>query len=614
MTTVPSVAHEGLTSPPPPGEDVIARFRRWVGETPEAAAVEDGPHTFSYREVDEIADAVADRLRDRVTAGDIVAVCLDRSTALVAIAVALARLGAVYLPLGPRPGEDRLAGLLADVRVRAVIGAPEILPGTGSVLDLPVPAAGANAVPRVLAEVVTPAPGAARAPAGTLYAVLTSGSTGKPKAVAVGADSLTNLVRWYHDLSGLGPGDRMALIMAVPFDPHLGDLWGALAYGATLAVAPDAVRYSTDALADWFRAARVDVSVLPTPMAEPLLGRDWPDGLRLRDLLIGGDRLRTWPGPDVTARVHNVYGPAETTINVTSALLREPDRPSPPIGAPIPGVTVCVVDEDHRIVPRGTPGELLIGGVCLALGYVDEELTARRFVPAPEGAGVERVYRTGDKVRMGDDGVLDFLGRLDDQVKISGVRIEPAEVEAALERDPEVRRAVVAVRRHPDGGAGLLAFVEPVRGTAPDPDALLRATRSALPAQAVPQAVHLVREFPLNENGKVDRAALLGSVPAPGAERAEELRGETEHLLAGLWREILGTGDVHAGSNLFALGGNSMHAVALAGAIKRTFELELSMKSVMELRLLRDMAAAIDAERAALAASAASHATTVTDW
>ncbi|GHC52305.1 hypothetical protein GCM10010309_09620 [Streptomyces violaceochromogenes] len=614
MTEVPSVAHGGRTSPPAAGENVIARFSRWVSETPDAAAVEDGVHTFTYREIDAIADAVADRLRDKVTTGDIVAVCLDRSAALVAVAVALARLGAVYLPLGPGPGEDRLAGLLADVRIRAVVGAPEILPGTGTAHELPVPSAGANAVPRVLAELLTPAPGSAPAPPGTLYAVLTSGSTGKPKAVAVGTDSLGNLVRWYHDLTGLGPGDRISLLMAAPFDPHLGDLWGGLAYGATLSVAPDSARYSTGALVEWFRDARVDVSVLATPMAEPLLGGEWPDGLRLRDLLIGGDRLRTWPRAEVTTRVHNVYGPAEATINVTSALLGDADRTCPPIGGPIPGVTLCVVDEDDRIVPRGTAGELLIGGVCLALGYVDEEMTARRFVAAPAGAGVERVYRTGDKVRMGEDGLLDFLGRLDDQVKISGVRIEPAEVEAALERDPRVRRAVVAVRRHPGGGAGLLAFVEAAPGTAPDPGSLIQGTRSALPAQAVPQSVHLVEEFPLNENGKVDRAALLTSAAAPGTERSEELRGETEELLAGLWQEILGSADVHACSNFFALGGNSMHAVALAGAIKRTFELELSMKSVMELRVLRDMAAAIDAERVALAASGASHSLAVTDW
>lgn len=614
MSKVPSVAHGGQISPPAAGEDVVSRYRHWVRETPEAVAVEDGPHTFTYREIDEIADAVAGLLRGRVSSGDIVAVCLDRSAALVATAVALARIGAVYLPLGPRPGADRLADVLTDLRVSAVVGAPEILPGAGSSLALPVPATGANAVQRVLAQFTTPAAGAAPALPGTLYAVLTSGSTGKPKAVAVGADSLGNLVRWYHDLTGLGPGDRMSLLMAAPFDPHLGDLWGGLAYGATLAVAPDAARYSTGALVDWFRDARVDVSVLATPMAEPLLGAPWPEGLRLRDLLIGGDRLRTWPGPDVTARVHNVYGPAEATINVTAALLGEADRTAPPIGGPIPGVTLCVVDEDDRIVPRGTAGELLIGGACLALGYVDEELTARRFVPAPLGAGGKRVYRTGDKVRMDEDGVLDFLGRLDDQVKISGVRIEPAEVEAALERDPRVRRAVVAVRRHCDGGAGLLAFVEAVPGTAPDPEVLLQGTRAALPAQAVPQAVRLVGEFPLNQNGKVDRAALLASVPAPGAEPAEELRGETEQLLAGLWREILGSADVHARSNLFALGGNSMHAVTMAGAIERTFGLELSMKSIMELRILRDLAAAVDAERVALAASEADHAAAVTDW
>lgn len=607
-----SVAQGGLVPPWAAEDAVLARYQSRLGEAPGAVAVEDGPHSFSYQEIDDIASSVVHRLEGRVSAGDIVAVCLDRSAALVAVAVAVARIGAVYLPLGPRPGDRRLAGLLAELRITAVIGSPETLPGDGPGVELPVPSVGANAVPVTIAEFTSPAPDAAAPPAGTFYAVLTSGSTGKPKAVAVGAESLARLVCWYHDVSGLGPGDRMSLLMAVPFDPHLGDLWGGLALGATLAVAPDEARYSTDRLVEWYRSARVDVSVLATPMAEPLLGGAWPPGLRLRDLLIGGDRLRTWPKPDVTARIHNVYGPAEATINVTAATLRTDDgRSAPPIGKPIPGVTLCVVDDRGRIVPRGETGELLIGGACLALGYLDEELTRQRFVPAPEGAGVARVYRTGDEVRMAEGGVLEFRGRLDDQVKISGVRIEPAEVERALEQDAGVRRAVVAVRRREDGRTGLVAFVEPVQGAVLDLDELLEGARACLPLQAVPGSVHVVAGFPLNQNGKVDRAALLADVPT---ESAAELHDDTQRQLAGLWQDLLGAPGLHAGSNFFELGGNSMHAVALAGSVKRVFEVELSMRTVMSLRLLGDLARAIDAERAQVRAAGERQPAAITEW
>jgi amino acid adenylation domain-containing protein len=612
MTGALSVVQGGTVPPLPAREGVFARYEHWVGESPAAVAVQDGPYAWTYREIDDVANEVIRHLEGRVGAGDLVAVCLDRSAALVAVAVAVARLGAVYLPLGHQAGERRLTSLLAELRVPAVIGSPELLPGSGEQVKLPVPASGANAVAVTVAEFTTPAPDALPAPPDAFYAVLTSGSTGTPKAVAVGGESLANLVRWYHDLSGLGPGDRMSLLMAVPFDPHLGDLWAGLSHGATLAVAPDEVRYSTERLVEWYRSAAVDVSVLATPMAEPVLSGPWPHGLRLRDLLIGGDRLRSWPRPGVTARIHNVYGPAEATINVTAATL-EPglDMPAPPIGTPIPGVTLCVVDGDGRIVERGQPGELLIGGTCLALGYLDESLTRERFVPGPEGADVARVYRTGDKVRMRADGVLEFLGRLDDQVKISGVRIEPAEVETALEQHPAVRRAVVAVRRHQSGLPGLVAYVEPVPGMPLDTAEVLSTARASLPHQAVPGDVHAVDGFPLNQNGKVDRAALLA---ATASEPAGEPAGETQLRLAELWHDILGADGLHPGSNFFELGGNSMHAVALTSAVTNTFHVDLSMKTIMSLRSLRDMAAAIDAERRrSLAVPEGTH-TTVTEW
>jgi amino acid adenylation domain-containing protein len=590
--------------------NVLRWYERWVAETPDAPAVVDGPHAWTYQQVDDLATRVAGRLAGRVSRGDVVAVCLDRSVGLVAIAVALARIGAAYLPMGLRPGEQRLRDLLREVRISAVVGTPDTVPAFGERVPLALPTDGANAAPQTVVEFLTPDPDAAPVPEGTLYVILTSGTTGIPKAVAVGHASLANLVRWYHDQTGLGQGDRMSLLMAVPFDPHLGDLWGGLAFGATLAVAPDEVRYSCAALADWYRDAGVTVSVLATPLADPLLAGEWPAGLALRHLLIGGDRLRTWPSPAVTATVHNVYGPAEATINVTSAELSPGGTGGPPIGRPIPGVTLGVVDENGALVERGHPGELVIGGDCLALGYLDQEYSARRYTAPPAGLDVSRVYHTGDQVRMRTDGVLEFVGRLDDQVKLNGVRIEPAEVEAALERDPAVVRAVVAVCRPDPDRVVLVAFAQPAEGHRPDPDALLAAAATALPAQAVPATVHVVDAFPLNENGKVDRRALLAAVPAaPGAE----LTDDTSIRLAALWRRVLDVGGVHADSNFFQLGGNSMHAFELTGAIKDVFDVQLSMGTVMGARMLRDMSRAIDAERASVTAADGGTAT-VTDW
>ena len=590
---VPSAAIEGHP---------FSWYRQWLHRRPEAPAIEDGPHTWTYRQLDDAADRIAGQLAGRVRPGDLVAVCLDRSAALVAVAVAVAKLGAVYLPLGPRPGSARLSDLTAELRIPVVIGTAGLSLGDGDQVDLLVPAEGANMTGPVVAEFRNPAPTAVPAPEGAFYAVLTSGSTGKPKAVAVGAASLANLVHWYHDISGLGPGDRISLLMAVPFDPHLGDLWGGLAFGATLAVAPDDVRYATDRLVSWYSDAGVTFSVLPTPMAEPFLNAAVPAGLPLRNLLIGGDRLRGGPRPELNARVHNVYGPAETTINVTAALLAPQEgRCAPPIGTPIPGVTVCVVDEQGRVVERGVTGELLVGGACLALGYLDPELTARRFVTGPQEAGAGPVYRTGDQVRMQADGVLSFVGRLDDQVKISGVRIEPAEVEAALESDPAVVRAVVTVRRGEAEGATLLAFVLPQEGQHLDVEALLDSARVSLPEQAVPGMIQIVERFPLNENGKVDRVALLAGVTAAPIQ---ELADDTSTRLAVLWKEMLDANEVHAGSNFFDLGGNSMKAFALLRAIEEQFGVTLTMRTVMSRRFLRDLAAAIDAERAISAVTA----------
>ncbi|MCK8678781.1 non-ribosomal peptide synthetase [Streptomyces lichenis] len=589
------------------GAAVLARFEEWAAAAPQAPAVVDGPHRWSYAEVSEAADRAAGILRDRVRPGDLVGVCLDRSAALVVTAVALARLGAVYLPLGPRPGARRTEAVTEDLDVVCLIGAPEVLPPRhrdAERVALPLPVAGANAVDAVVAAFAERPEGARRAPEGSFYAVLTSGSTGRPKAVAVGERSLTGLLDWYREAVGLAPGDRQSLLIGVAFDPHLLELWAGLTSGAALVPAPDEVRWDPSALTDWWREAAVTVAVAATPMVEPLLDRPWPKGLVLRQLVSGGDRMRRHPGPEVTATVHNAYGPAEATVVTTVHTMRPGEGPAdrsaaPPIGRPIPGASVLVTDGEGRPVPPGAEGELRIGGDCLALGYLDPELTAHRF--AQEGgtrAGSGRWYRTGDRVRMRADGLLEFLGRLDDQVKISGVRIEPAEVEAAFEQDPSVRGAVVTVARTPEGRARLVAHVRPVPGARPTASALLSAVRGWLPEQAVPGTVRITDAFPLDANGKVDRAELARRAEAPAPAAGSEGNTFGERLVLAAVRELLGRPDAALDEGFTAAGGTSLAAARLLTVIEDEAGIRLRASALLRQPDLRSIAALVDAKRA----------------
>ncbi|MFD9561815.1 non-ribosomal peptide synthetase [Streptomyces sp. NPDC059994] len=607
-TTVASIAHGPDAEP----TTVLARFEDHVRLTPQAPAVIDGARTWTYEELDTAAERVAAALRDRVRPGDLVGVCLDRSTALVVTAVALARIGAVYLPLGPRPGERRTQAVTEDLDVACLIGDPGVLPAAhrdGEHTPLPLPIAGVNAPAGAVAAFAARPQGGRRAPEGALYAVLTSGSTGRPKAVAVAEASLSVALDWYRAATGLAPGDRQSLLIGVAFDPHLLELWAGLTSGAALVPAPDDTRWDAAVLTDWWRDAAVTVCVAATPTVEPLLDRPWPQDLKLRHLVVGGDRMRRRPGPDVTATVHNAYGPAEATVVTTTYAMRAADTAAgdvspPPIGTPLPGVTVVVTDPDGLPVARGQAGELRIGGHCLALGYLDPELTAQRFTAPPQHPALEdvdRLYRTGDRVRMGADGSLEFLGRLDNQVKISGVRIELAEVEAAFEQDARVRTAVVTVQRDGSGLARLVAHVKPAEGTKPAPGDLLTAVRAWLPEQAVPAAVHFVDTYPLDANGKVDRASLATHAPAPAAPAAlvDDPADATpgEQLVLATVRELLGRPATVLGDNFTDIGGTSVVAARLLAVIERETGIRPRAHELLRSTDLRAFAALLDQRR-----------------
>ncbi|MFH9425022.1 AMP-binding protein [Streptomyces sp. NPDC017529] len=610
----PSVANGPALPPSPaPGDGPYDWYRHWAATTPAAFAVDWGPGRWTYAELEEAATALAGHLAPAVSRGEPVVACLDNSPALVAVAVAAARLGAVYLALGPEPPVARVEQLLQDLPPGCLItgvGAPPPVPGHGPGRELRLPG---PSVPSVVAYTARLPGGRAQLSvptrhlcAASSYAVATSGTTGVPKTVGIPSEALAAFLRGCGRVYELGPGNRHALALWPAFDAHQAEVWMALAYGATLCIPPlpREMAHSVGVTADWWRSTAITHAFLPTPVAELLFDRPWPQGLALKHVFVGGDRLRSWPQPGTTACVHNVYGPSEATVFCVTRQVFPPvegdGTGAPPIGQPTAGMTVGVVAPDGHTVPRGESGELVLAGPQLSVGYLSRVSdTQERFGPLVLSSGgvARRAYRTGDQVRMRDDGVLEFLGRLDDQVKISGVRIEPAEVEAALERcGCGVRQAVVVADKHADDTTGrLVAFLRPAVGTSIDGQEVVRRLRTWLPAQAIPSDVRIVDAFPCTDNGKVDRRALLDRCSAPGTAAQPEAAGsaaartdgphsappEVTSLVVRTCEHLLHMEGLGPGDNFFRIGGSSLAAMKLVHTLEAAFGVRLKVAEVL---------------------------------
>ncbi len=384
------------------------------------------------------------------------------------------------------------------------------------------------------------------------------------------------------------------MIAGVGFDAAVWEVWPYLAAGASLNVVPEAVRTAPEALRDWLVEEGVTISFLPTPLAMAVTALEWPAVADLRFLLTGGDRLHRAPRPGLPFALVNNYGPTEATVVSTSVTV-EPDadgvRP-PAIGRPVDGARVYVADRNLRPVPPGVPGELLVGGAGLARGYLGQPgLTAERFVPDPFGGGSGRLYRTGDLVRLRPDGQVEFLGRIDHQVKIRGHRIELGEIEATLAKHPGVREAAVLVR---DGS--LVAYVAT---DGAGPEGLDRFLGRTLPEPMVPAVFVPLPALPVDASGKIDRRALAGIAPAdlPGADAAPE--SPVEELIAAMWEEILGRSPVRPGDNFFHLGGHSLLATRVLSRLREAFGVELPVQTLFASPTVTGLAHAVAAARAA---------------
>ncbi|MDP9846263.1 non-ribosomal peptide synthetase [Streptosporangium lutulentum] len=570
----------------------------------DATALSCGDETLTYAGLERRVASLSAALRGRgVGRETVVAVRVDRSIDAVVALLAVWRAGGAYLPVDPELPEERARLLLADSGAALTV--------TGRHLDdlprgeVPTPhldgldGPGGPEVrtgreePAGLGEPDGERPGTTSGGprhADAAYVIYTSGSTGLPKGVVVEHGALAARVAWMKEVYGLGPGDRVVQFASLSFDAHAEEIYPALAAGATLELLPDGAVTLPEILAGP-RGREVTVLDLPTAYWHRLVDQmddvAWPERLRL--VILGGEqahasavaRWRERFGDRV--RLVNTYGPTEATIIATAADLGPADTEGrPPIGRPIGGVRAIVLDGHGHHAPPGAPGELLLGGAGLARGYLGHpDLTAERFVSDPEAG---RLYRTGDLVRWRADGQLEFLGRLDDQMKVRGFRIEPAEIEGRLLAHPGVRQAAVTARDD-----RLVAYVA---GSA-DPADLRRHLAGELPPYMVPEVWVVLDELPATSGGKIDRRAL----PAPGFDEDRPfvaVRTDAEALVAKVWQEALGVERVGAFDDFFALGGHSLLAVRVGAHLRVAVGIDVPIREIFRNRTVADLAVAVE--------------------
>ncbi len=574
------------------GLTVLPLIDQSVAESPESVAVRGPDGTLTYGEMSVRAEHLARRLRQLgVKPGDLVAQCLDRSSSLVVAALATLRAGCAYVAIDPGYPDERVRWMLDDSGATAVVTEASTAVRLGPHGDRPVVVlAGGGELEDGSVQnggVTLPRPPLATDLA---YVVYTSGSTGRPKGVMVEHAGLANLVDWHRASFALRASDRCTQIASPGFDAAVWEVWPVLASGASIHVVPEGLRGDPVGLRDWLVAERITVTFLPTVVAEGVMGLAWPDDCALRYLLTGGDALARRPPPGLGFTVVNNYGLSETAVVATSAPVAPAGEGLPSIGRPISGVLTKVVDQRLLPVEPGAEGELMVGGVAVGRGYLNQpELTTERFLKDHQG----RWYRTGDRVRMRPDGELEFLGRLDDQLSIRGFRVEPGEVAAALNSHPGIEASVAVGIGNSRANRRLVAYVVPTGNERPGHDELTQFLGGFIPNHMLPSRYLWLDELPLTQNGKIDREALPAPVETVIGESAAGPGTGVEAMTASVVAELLEVDEVAMNQNFFLLGGHSMLGAQLIVRLDEMFGVEISLRHLFDHPTLAEIIAEV---------------------
>jgi amino acid adenylation domain-containing protein len=598
--------------PYPADRCVHELFEAQVAQRPEATALtfpstgsgQREGETLNYAELNRRSNQLAHYLQKLGVGPDVlVGISTDRSPEMIVGILGTLKAGGAYLPLDPTYPEERLAFMLEDAQV------PVLLTQAHLVERLPLSRNTQHESRQVVRldadwEAIAQEPGdkpkSDATPEDLAYVIYTSGSTGKPKGTMLRHRGLSNLTEAQRRAFGMEEGSRVLQFSPLSFDASVWETFMALANGATLCLAQQEVLASGPDLLRLMRGEGVTNVTLPPSVLSVLEPTNLPD---LETVISAGEActaelVAQWaPGLDF----FNAYGPTETTVCASMYLCDEDEPGSPPIGRPIANTKLYVLDKNMQLVPVGVPGGLHVGGVSLARGYLNRpELTAEKFIRDPFSDDPEaRLYKTGDLVRYREDGNIEFLGRIDHQVKVRGFRIELGEIEAVLRQHADVQEAVALARDDLPGGRGLVGYVMPRDSAELQVGELRGFLRKKLPEYMVPSFFMTMEHFPLTPSGKVDRQAL----PAPEGVRPElereyvAPRNETEERLAAICAELLAVDRVGVYDSFFDLGGHSLLATQFISRLRDTFHVELPLRSLFESPTVAELAERVETAR-----------------
>jgi amino acid adenylation domain-containing protein len=578
-------------------------FEEQAARTPDALAVIAVGGCLRYGVLNRRADALARYLcATGVHPGDLVGVCLRRSAEMIVGVLAVLKTGAGYVPLDPKYPADRLSFILEETQ------APVIVTESSLTDCLPVTTAR-----RVCLDQLGDEPAAANSdnplceadPDSRAYVIYTSGSTGQPKGVVLRHRAVVNTLDWVNRTFHVGPGDRLLFVTSLNFDLSVYDIFGTLAAGACIRLASDdELRdpqrllniLTTEPITFWDSAPAQLRQLVPFFPTLPSDARTH----QLRLVFLSGDWIpvalpdqvrSTFPATTVVS----LGGATEAAIWSNSYVIGrvDPRWPSIPYGKPIQNARYHILDECLQPVPIGVAGDLYIGGVCLAEGYLNRpELTAQRFIRDPFRGPDDRLYRTGDRARYFADGTIEFLGRIDHQVKVRGFRIELGEIEAVLTQHPAVREVIVTAPPDDNGDRSLVAYIIPHTNERPASADLRRAVAAKLPDYMVPPTFVFLDAWPLSPNGKVDRNAL----PVPtrtepeGATTFQPPHDRTEQVLATIWQEVLGLDRIGIEDDFFTLGGHSLKAAQVIARVRQYLQVEIPLPALFRARTIAALA------------------------
>jgi len=577
------------TDAPFPDMGLHELFEQQVRRSPEATAIVWEDESLSYGQVDAAAARFAARLQSfGVTTGTVVAVAAERSLSLVPAIIGILKSGGVYLPIDPEHPADRItfmleqagAGVLmtqSHLRGLAVSSLPRLY------IDEPESDYGARFQPSDVR------------PDDLAYTIFTSGSTGEPKGVTIQHRGIVNRVCWQARLLSIGPGDRILYKTPLTFDVSIGEIFLPLVAGATLVVAASGKHWDPEYLANLIHRQGVTFAhFVPAMLRVFLETEEVTEKTRtLREVWSGGEaltpELRKRFFERIKANLHNGYGPTEASVGVLHERCSASDPASRIyLGRPIANAQCYITDPDLNLVPAGVAGEIVIGGVPLARGYLgDPELTGERFIQNPfKPRAGERVYKTGDVGRYAPDGRIEFIGRRDQQIKLRGFRVELGEIEAALKRHPTIQSAVVLVANEQLCAYCITRAEEP-----PGARELKDFVRTVLPAYMIPANILLVPDFPLTANGKIDTRALLSLRPAPDQIHPPgEPGNETEQLIANIWKSVLGVNSIDLDENFFDAGGHSLLMIQMQSRLNETLPRKLTLIELFTHPTIRQLA------------------------